>query len=189
MRKKINNNSISVSGWLKQPPNEDEIKPSPNGGLHLPIEKLRPLLDNVNYCTRNYSWNLYKDGYAKLSVAASIELEISYLNNEGVMIYRTFVGACNFSLLSIAPIQDWNATAKSMCIKNAAIEAANRFGRELNIEAVPNETIVVTPTAKPKPDIKIMKQFEDAVKNNDEAAISMLSNIYDIKKEDYYAIT
>jgi hypothetical protein len=30
-----------------------------------------------------------------------------------------------------------------------------------------------------------MKQFEDAVKNGDEAAITMLSNIYDIKTDNY----
>lgn len=178
-----------ILDWLKEQPPENEIKPGPNGGLHIPIEKLRPLLDEVNYSTRNYSWNLYKDGYSKLCVAASIELEISYLSNESVLIYRTFVGACNFSLLSIAPIQDWNATAKSMCIKNAAIEAANRFGRELNIEIVPDTRgeIIMDIKPKPKPDIKIMKQFEEAIKNHDEAAISMFSNIYDIRKESDYA--
>jgi hypothetical protein len=176
-----------IADWLNESPQENEVFTAPSGGLHIPIEILRPLLDKVNYCTRNYTWSLYKDGYANLCVAASIELDISYLNNESVYINKTFVGACNFSLPSILPNTDWNATAKSMCIKNASIEAAKRFGRELNIESIPNKSNEVIAKEKPKskPDIKILKQFEEAVLRGDQATITMLTNIYDIKiKED-----
>ena len=152
---------------------------SPRGGLHIPIEILENDLDLFQWGTRNYQWYLFKDGYANLCVGASLELVITIDEKE-----RTFVGCCNFSLASIAPIPDWNATAKSMCIKNAASEAGKRLGRGLNNETLPkDENSVKPPAPKMNPDSKIMKQFLKAVEEKDEATLTMLSNIYDIKTE------
>lgn len=153
--------------------------PSPRGGLHIPIEILENDLDLLQWSTRNYHWQVLKDGYANLVVAASIELIIIVDEKE-----RTFVGCCNFDIKSIAPIPDWNATAKSMCIKNAASEAGKRLGRGLNSEVIPVTDNSVKPSsAKLNPDSKIMKQFLKAVEEKDEATVTMLSNIYELKTE------
>jgi hypothetical protein len=155
---------------------------SPRGGLHIPIEILENDLDLFQWSTRNYQWNLYKDGYANLCVGASLELVLLIRSDTGILQERTFVGCCNFLFGAIAPIPDWNATAKSMCIKNAASEAGKRFGRGLNSEILPSsETSVKPPAVKSSPDSKIMSQFLKAVEEKDEATITMLSNIYDIK--------
>jgi len=155
------------------------------GALHIPIEALEIQLDEFQYSTQSYQWNLFKDGYAALHVAASIELVLNVKITESETIRRTFVGACNFPLLSLGPIQDWNATAKSMCIKNAASDAGKWLGRGLNSELIPDRT----PAAEKKiankkaPDSKIMQQFLAAVEKGDQATITMLSNIYDIKTD------
>lgn len=155
-----------------------------HGGLHIPIESLENDLDNFLWGTQNYHWNLYKDGYASLSVAASIELVLNYIDDSGTKLVRTFVGTCNFQLSSILPIQDWNATAKSMCIKNAASEAGKRLGRGLNSEVIPDHTLVTEKTIpKMKPDSKILNQLLKAIEEKDEKTITMLSNIYDIKTD------
>jgi len=172
---------MSHSEFLKQSP--EAATDNGHGGLHIPIESLENDLDNFLWSTQSYHWNLYKDGYASLSVAASIELVLNYTADDGTKMVRTFVGACNFQLSSISPIPDWNATAKSMCIKNAASEAGKRLGRGLNSEVIPDRTPSEKTVAKTKPDSKIMQQFVNAVEQGDEATITMLSNIYDIKTD------
>ena len=152
------------------------------GALHIPIERLEESLDMFEWGTQNYHWQVFKDGYASLHVAASIEIILNYRNSEGEKIKRTFVGACNFPIKSIEPIPDWNATAKSMCIKNAASDAGKWLGRGINSEVLPDRTPQEKREAKlAKPDSKIMAQFLKAVEEKDEATITMLSNIYDIK--------
>lgn len=175
--------------WLQEEPDESDIAPSPNGGRHIPIEKLRPLLDAVNYSTSKYVWEVYNNGRGDYSVAASIELSIV-----GTTIKpRTAVGVANFRMKSIAPITDWNATAKSMCIKNAAASLAVKFGRDLNLdlsEPVPNEN-QVEDVSKPKPkaDTAIMKMYLKAIETGDQASRIMLENAYEIKTQEDYATT
>ncbi len=153
------------------------------GALHIPIEQLENQLDSFNWSTKNYQWQLFKDGYANHSVAASIELVINY-KKDGETTSRTFVGACNFSVQSLNGITDWNATAKSLCIKNAASDIGKWFGRGINKEILPDRSEIKKDTVsvvKKKPDSKIMKQFMSAIEKGDEATITMLSNIYEIK--------
>ena len=157
------------------------------GAMHIPIEQLENQLDAFHYGTQNYQWNLFKDGYASLHVAASIELVLNVEIKEGETIKRTFVGACNFPLTSLGPIPDWNATAKSMCIKNAASDAGKWLGRGINAELIPDRSHTVEKSRianRKKPDNKIMQQFVDAVSKGDQATITMLTNIYDIKTEE-----
>jgi hypothetical protein len=157
---------------------------SPRGGFHIPIEALENDLDLFQWSTRNYHWNVIKDGYANLVVAASIELVLLIRSDTGVLQERTFVGSCNFDIKSIAPNPDWNATAKSMCIKNAASEAGKRLGRGLNSEVIPVKDDSVKPSsAKLNPDTNIIKQYLKAVAEKDKAMIDMLSNIYELKTE------
>lgn len=150
----------------------------------IPISILENMLDVFDWETNNFSYNIYKDGYANLCVAASIELKISYRNQEGKVITRTFVGACNFSINSIEPNPHFLATAKSECIKNAASDIGKYFGRGLNDGIVPVYKKAEKQVVKSKPDSKIMKQFLQAVEKKDEATITMLKNIYEIKTEE-----
>lgn len=149
----------------------------------IPILELEYMLDPLNWCTRNFQYQIFKDGYANLCVAASLELTISYTEAESELKFRTFVGACNFSFKSIEPNTHFLATAKSECIKNAASDIAKYFGRGLNNDIVPSNEKQEKPTVKSKPDIKIMKQFATAVASGDEATIQLLTNIYDIKTD------
>lgn len=162
-----------------------ETAENSQGGRFIPIEILENCLDNFRSATKNYTSNLYKDGYANLCVYASIELELNIIADDGTEYKRTFVGACNFPLQSIAPIPDWNATAKSMCIKNAASDAGKYLGRGLNADVIPDrsERVIQRQSVKKKPDSKILQQFADAIKKGDKATETMLSNIYDIKTE------
>ena len=149
----------------------------------IPILELEYMLDPLDWSTKNFSYQIFKDGYANLCVAASLELEINYTRTNEANIKRTFVGACNFSLKSIEPNTHFLATAKSECIKNAASDIAKYFGRGLNNDVVPSNEKIEKPIVKSKPDSKIMKQFLAAVELGDEATITLLTNIYDIKKD------
>ena len=172
---------------LKQPPHVDNIMSIDEGkSFFIPIEVLEDLLDEFSPSTKNFQYTIFKDGYANLCVAASLELSISYTTDDGkVIISRTFVGGCNFPLNSLGANQHFIATAKSECEKNAASDFGKWLGRGLNSSTIPNitEQVVTKKITKSKPDSKIMKQFEEAIKNKDEAAISLITNIYDINYE------
>lgn len=179
---------VKLSESIELLNNEVSIKEdNGHGAFHIPIVYLETQLDNFYWSTQNYQWNLFKDGYAALHVAASLELVLNFSNDNGEIIKRTFVGACNFALLSLNGIQDWNATAKSLCIKNAASDAGKWLGRGINNEILPDRSD--TPKGKgvvqkKEPDSKIMQQFLKAVEQKDEATITLLSNIYQINITD-----
>jgi hypothetical protein len=168
---------ITDTEWLNSEPLTSEVELSPYGGRHIPIDKLKPILDKLNWGTANYKTTLYTDGYANKSACGSIELTVIV---DGVV--RTVTGAYNL-LLSEAPNGFWNGTLKSECIKNAAKDLGKRFGRDLN-DDLPKEQLVkevaVKNTLKAKPDSKIMKQFLTALEKGDEATIITLKNIYEI---------
>lgn len=154
---------------------------------YIPIEQLENQLDALEYSTRNFQYQVIKDGYANLLVMASIEVWIMYkLQNTEEIINRSFVGGCNFPLLSIAPNQHFIATAKSECMKNAASDIATYFGRNLNKHLETPEYTAAIPKKSKKlnPDDKILKQFKDAKERGDEAAIIMMENMYDIKPKE-----
>lgn len=163
----------------------DEFKATIDEGSaqYIPIGMLEPMLDVLNWGTKNFQYQLFKDGYANLCVAASLELEISHGYKAELSVQRTFVGACNFSLSSIEPNIHFLATAKSECIKNAASDIGKYFGRGLNDGIVPSSKKHEKKVSKAKPDSKIMQQFLKAVEEKDEATIIMLTNIYNIKTE------
>jgi hypothetical protein len=172
---------VTDKQWLNQEPPQSEIELSPFGGYHIPIDKLRSLLDRVNGTTRNYKSNLFKDGYATQTAFGSIELTVWIDGNE-----RTVTGAYNL------PVQDaingfWNGSLKSECIKNAAIELGARFGRNINKDAPKTDTSPVPAKTveklKAKPDEMVMRQYLSAVERNDEASIILLQNIYEIKTD------
>ncbi len=156
-----------------------------DGALYIPIGQLESMLDDLSWSTKNFQHLIYKDGYANLCVAASLELEISYFDQTNDIFKRTFVGACNFALSTLEPNTHFLATAKSECIKNAASDIGKYFGRGLNDNLVPSSKKPDKKVVKAKPDSKIMKQFADAIAKGDEATQIMLSNMYEIKIEPY----
>lgn len=118
-------------------PQEHELGTLPNGAKYFKIEELENLLDTFDsWGTQNFNYYLYRNSYANLCVAASLEL---WVEHDGKR--RTFVGTNNFSIKSIYPIKHFLSTAKSECMKNAASDIGKRFGRGLNsdLEVVPNE--------------------------------------------------
>lgn len=153
---------------------------------YIPIEQLENQLDLLEYSTRNFQYQVIKDGYANLVVMAALEVWIKYIDDFDRVLERSFVGGCNFPIMAIAPNQHFIATAKSECVKNAASDIGKFFGRALNKSIEPPDTrgsIIVKKTVKSKPDAKIMQQFTDAILRKDEDTIAMLSNIYEIKTE------
>lgn len=181
--------SLSVRQFLDQAPLEQEVRQY-GDGLHIPILNLENLLDYFRWGTRNFVWHLYKDGYAKLSVGASLELLLSYTDENGEKVVdRPFVGACNFSLSSLEANEDWLATAKSLCIKNAASDAGRKLGRGLNADVVParkeanQEQPRMASVVKMKPDEKILARLQKAREENDATAITILEKVYDLKPQ------
>jgi hypothetical protein len=87
------------------------------------------------------------------------------------------------NLKAIEPNTHFLATAKSECIKNAASDIGKYFGRGLNDGVIPFNKPIEKKVVKSNPDAKIMQQFANAVMNGDEATITLLSNMYDIKIE------
>jgi len=131
----------NVTDWLKQEPDEGKVSPAPGGGLHIEIQKLEDDLDTVDWSTQNFKWQVFKNGYADNVIAASIELVLEYMEDDRLK-RRIFVGGCNFSINAIFPNVHYVATAKSMCIKNAASDAGRKLGRWLNQEIVPAEDAI-----------------------------------------------
>lgn len=163
----------------------EENKAIIEGALYIPIGRLENILDTLNWSTSNFQYQIFKDGYANLCVAASLELEINYSATGNHVISRVFVGACNFSISSLEPNTHFLATAKSECIKNAASDIGKYFGRGLNDGLVPSPKPIERKTVKANADSKIMQQFKEAVEKGDTAAQILLSNIYDIKYENH----
>lgn len=141
----------TVKEWLQGIPMPEEIATNEDGSKYIEITKLEDLLDKMEWSTRNFNYFIFKNSYGDNHIAASIELVLKhnetvavntgtiYQEFRDIQIERTFVGACNFSMKSLYPNTHFLATAKSLCIKNAASDAGRRLGRGLNIEVVPSE--------------------------------------------------
>lgn len=122
----------NMKEWLTQEPDVD-VATLIEGGRYIPIETAENLLDLFDsWSTQNFNYYLYKgEGYGNLGVAASLELVVEYMG-KGNPVRRTLIGACNFTMKSIAPNTHFMATAKSECVKNAMSDLGKRFGRGLN---------------------------------------------------------
>lgn len=177
-RKKFNNDTDSK--WLESEPPKSEVESNPNGSRFIPIEYIRALLDRLNGTVKNYRVQLYRDGIG-MAAAGSLELTVTIDGKE-----RTVTGAYNLKL-NEAIGGYWNGSLKSDCIKNAAAELGRRLGRDLNIgndaPTIAKQQLTIQERVKMKPDSKIMKQFLTAIEKKDQAAITALTNIYDIKTE------
>ena len=126
-----------IRQWLRDDP--PTIATLPEGGNFIPIEAIENELDTFNsWGTQNFHYTFYRDGYAKMCIAASIEVVVEYLERERWM-RRTFVGTCNFEISSIYPIKHFLSTAKSECVKNACSDMGKRLGRGINPSSVPSK--------------------------------------------------
>lgn len=126
-----------IRQWLQSEPTE--IATLPEGGNFIPIEVIENELDTFDsWGTQNFHYHFYRDAYAKICIAASIEVVIEYMENDR-WLKRTFVGTCNFDVASIYPIKHFLSTAKSECVKNACSDMGKRLGRGINPANVPSE--------------------------------------------------
>jgi len=173
---------LSVTDFLNEAPMAADVQEH-DGAFHIPILNLENSLDFFRWGTRNFVWQLYKNGYAKLGVGASLELLLSYTDENGEKVVdRPFVGACNFLIESV-PFEDWLATAKSLCIKNAAAHAGKKLGRGLNADVMPKrqknplaEGISGTPLREP--DSIMQEEIRAAMERDDKGALELYSKIY-----------
>jgi hypothetical protein len=171
---------MSDRTWLELSPIESEVEKNAIGRLHIPIEKLRPLLDRLMGSTKNFYAQLYKDNYGSLCAFGVIELSVWIDGRE-----RHVVGAYNLNIAeSINGF--WNGTLKSECTKNAAAELGARLGRGLNKEndiPIENATVItqVKKIMKARPDSRVMQQYLAAIERGDQEAITTLKNIYEIE--------
>lgn len=166
--------SITDLEWLSEQPLDTEVELSPFGGRHIPIGKLRPLLDVLNGQTQNYQTGVYLNG---TMAYGSLELTVTI---DGVD--RTVTGSSNL-VMSEAINNRWNATLKTECVKNAAAELGTRLGRGLNDDLIKEDLQPIQPKErlKVKPDAKVMQQYLKAVEIGDTETITTLTDIYEIK--------
>lgn len=150
-----------IRQWLQSDPTE--IATLPEGGNFIPIEVIENELDTFdNWGTQNFHYHFYRDAYAKICIAASIEVVVEYSEGER-WVKRTFVGTCNFDVASIYPNKHFLSTAKSECVKNACSDMGKKLGRGLNPRVYPN------------------------VRSEEEASdgISFVTGLDNVKEEDY----
>jgi len=178
--------TLSPKEFRQQAPAPQDIQEGAKGGYHIPILALENSLDFFRWGTSNFQWQFYNDGRRRQGVSASLILILHYPNEKGVEVADHFVGACNFWVDSIAPIEDFLATAKSLCIKNAATDAGRKFGRGLNEEVMPKITAAAIQNAseKMKPDKGILESYRKAIANEDDIQKAILENIYVFETED-----
>lgn len=132
-----------IREWLRDEPTT--IATLPEGGNFIPIEALENELDTFDvWGTQNFHYTFYRDGYAKMCIAASIEVFVEYNSEESdfgpTTVRRTFVGACNFDISAIYPNTHFLATAKSECMKNACSDMGRKLGRGINPSNTPSKT-------------------------------------------------
>lgn len=82
-------------------------------------------------------------------------------------------------------------TLEANCFVNACKKIGVRFGQTLNVDQEDKETEAEAPAhqkkllgGRLKPDIDIMRKFTSAIAKGDAAAISMLTNTYEIKYDE-----
>ena len=131
-----------IRQWLQSEPSE--IATLPQGGNFIPIEVVENDLDTFDsWGTQNFHYSFFRDGYAKLCIAASIEVVVEYPENDR-WVKRTFVGTCNFEIAAIMTAKHFLSTAKSECVKNACSDMGKKLGRGINPPSVPDPANVET---------------------------------------------
>lgn len=134
--------------WYNEPLNpETDFITLSNGVCVIPFEIIEKKLDRL--CGGSWSTSNFVHSYHVINgneaISASIELSVAYSVNEGdATTFRTLVGACTYSLNWLRDMnkmpeleqsninEHYAASAKSLCIVNAAKSIGIQFGRDLN---------------------------------------------------------
>lgn len=172
-----------VLEWLNQEPEADLIQDSPEGGRHIPIEKLKPLLTELDpfWGTENFKWNYMLIGGA-MHLSSSVELIVTYGDKK-----RRLAGASTFDVNTYGENTHYVAIGLSEAIKNSAKNLGKRFGSELNL---PQEGVDVLPKQKTNgrkipvkinADKEIRKQYASAVARMDSVEVSKLESMYNFE--------
>lgn len=196
---------LTINKWLALPPAEEEITEIDGIKVLLQrvVEDKLDRLTDCNWCTKNYQSKYVTIGN-RMFISASLELVVTYvpipeIGQLGGTRTRTFVGAVTFDVRHFGSNLHLDNTAKSLCIVNAASELGRQFGRDLNPSTTPvitaqqygeqNEGAVLDEfmprkkSVKLKPDEKILSQYQQAQLDKDEATITKLESMYQIKNE------
>lgn len=193
---------LNINEWLRQSPEESEITEIDGIKclLNLVVEDKLDKLTQQNWSTRNYQSKVITRG-RKEYFSASLELVVRYRRQdvaglwmwEEKFIERVLVGAVSFPINHFAHNVHLDNTAKTLCITNAASELGEQFGRGLNPSVQPvviNAGEVPEPSedfidfrgrkpVKPKADIDIIRQRQEAIINDDHEKVKHLDSIYD----------
>lgn len=166
--------------WLNESPDPNDVTDSPEGGKHIPIEKLKPLLSDLDlgWGTENFKWTFctIED---QIYCNASVELIVSYGG-----IKRRLTGACTFNTKTYATNEAQNthfvAIALANSLKNAALSLGKKYGSELN-----QGDVYVNVSKKParqavklEPDMAIRKQYAIAVAGGNKKEVARFEGMY-----------
>jgi hypothetical protein len=170
--------------WLDEQCPEEHLAKK-DGVLYLPNHICEKKLDsmqsqfNVVWNTRNYKSTLYLFNGA-IWISASLELVIEGWFEDVRPWKKVLVGCATFMASTIAPNTHLDATAKSFCTVNAAMDLGDQFGRFLSTQLTPQS---IERKLLP-PSVVELKKFEKAVAAKDYSTILDLLDVYDIKIED-----
>lgn len=169
--------------WLGEAPDPNDVTDSPEGGKHIPIEKLKALLTQLDpgWGTENFRWTfaVIED---QVYCNASIELVVSYGG-----IKRRVTGACTFNTRTYATNEAANthfvAIALANSLKNAAMNCGRKLGADLNI--VNGDTYSNPIKSKKResvkliPDADIRKRYAIAVAGGKKQEVDKFESMYD----------
>lgn len=169
--------------WLDSEPEPSDIEDSPEGGKHIPINKLHPLLDQLDpgWGTRNFKMS-YKQLMEDIYADASIELTVSYAG-----LSRVITGAATFKIQDYAEGQDNNTHYAAIALANVTKSASKRLGRKFGAFINEKEDVYTGPIPKNKtrreavkiqPDQTIRQQYAVAVSKGDKEIVEKMESIY-----------
>lgn len=158
--------------WLSEEPKPEEVKLNPDNSQYIPIGMLEQVLDTFDrWGTSNFKFALLKTG-GTIFASASISLDVWFDNQE-----RHHTGASTFQILQNDVNTDYEATALSLALANAAKKLGKRFGRGLNNRLLTGETALPikqvqethTPDQKEEQEFKELEQALKKFKTKEEA--------------------
>lgn len=118
---------FDIDKWLTTECLPSEVKKI-DGASYIPIGIIEEKLDKFHtWSTSNFKFTIYKAGNTWIA-SGSVELDVEH-PSRGLI---TRVGAVSFQISSHDDNQDFEGTALSFCIANAAKKLGKTFGRHLN---------------------------------------------------------
>jgi hypothetical protein len=158
----------NIEKWLQELPAQEFLAENNDRSQYIPIGHLEILLDELGeWSTRNFQFKLLNLGESGFFFTGSVELTIKTNEYE-----RTICGATTLPLVWFNKpsglMTDFEPTILAECVKNAAKQLGNKFGRHLN------ERVLIDADRKPmkKPaTLEVRKKYAAACAAKDEAAV------------------